>query len=446
MLKLRKKVDFNPQMQPVYGKIMKNWIVFIFFLYPSALAAPQVVDKIAAIVNSGIILESDVNNMLNMVKLSAQETDKKLPDNATLRRQILGQLVIDNIILQLAERANVTVSDDQLDQAIINIAAQNHMTFNQLRNRMACDGRDYDTYRAQVRKEMLIAAVRNSEVRRRVTISPQEVDSLAQQAAQTDNSAEFNLSHLLLLLPENPSQDQVDKAEALANLLIEQSKNSLEDLDKLAITDPANSYTLTGDQMGWGKLEELPSLFAVRLQGARKGSVVGPIRSDIGFHILKVNDIRGDDHKRVVTEVHARHIFLRTSLRITDQQAHDKLEGIAQQIKNGRISFSDVAKQLSEDSDSSNQGGDLGWSSLDRFDPALRNALIHLKKGEISDPVQSSYGWHLIQLINIRHVDHTDAAQKDHAYRLLFNRKFAEEEQTWMQEQRAAAYVKILDN
>ncbi|MGL9722654.1 peptidylprolyl isomerase SurA [Sodalis sp. (in: enterobacteria)] len=428
---------------------MKNWRTFILGLAlcaQCALAAPQVVDKVAAVVDNGVVLESDVNSMLTTVKRGAQEANQQLPDDATLRRQILDRLIMDNIILQLAQRANITISDEQLDQAIGNIAAQNHMTLDQLRSRLAYDGMDYNTYRAQIRKEMLIAEVRNGEVRRRVTILPQEVESLAQQiAAQTGNGAEFNLSHILIPLPENPSQDQVDKAEALANSLVEQSK-SRADFGKLAITYSDDPQALKGGQMGWGKLEELPSLFAARLQGAQKGSIVGPIRSGVGFHILKVNDIRGGDQKVAVTEVHARHILLRTSVVMTDQQARAKLEDIAAQIKSGRLSFIAAAKQLSEDPGSANQGGDLGWSSADAFDPAFRDALMHLKKGEISTPVHSSFGWHLIQLIDTRQVDRTDAAQKDRAYRLLFNRKFAEEAQTWMQEQRASAYVKIIDN
>lgn len=428
---------------------MKNWRTFILGLAlcsQGALAAPKVVDKVAAVVDNEVVLESDVNSMLATVKHGTQEANQQLPDDATLRRQILDRLIMDNMILQLAQRANITISDEQLDQAISKIATQNHMTLDQLRSRLAYDGIDYNTYLAQIRKEMLIAEVRNGEVRRRVTILPQEVESLAQQiAAQTDNGAECNLSHILIPLPENPSKNQVDKAEALANSLLEKSKSGA-DFGKLAITYSADPQALKGGQMSWWKLEELPSLFAARLQGAQKGSIVGPIRSGVGFHILKVNDIRGGDQKVAVTEVHARHILLRTSVVMTDQQARAKLEDIAAQIKSGRISFSAAAKQLSEDPGSANQGGDLGWSSADAFDPAFRDALMHLKKGEISTPVHSSFGWHLIQLIDTSHVDRTDDAQKDSAYRLLFNRKFAQEAQTWMQEQRASAYVKIIDN
>lgn len=428
---------------------MKNWRAFILgvaLCAQGALAVPQVVDKVVAVVNNSVVLESDVNSMLTMVKRGAQEVNQQLPEDAILYRRILDLLIMDNIILQLAQRANIIVSDEQLDQAIGNIAAKNHITLDQLRSRIAYDGMDYNTYRAQIRKKMLIAEVRNSEVRRRVTILPQEVDSLAQQiAAQTGNGAEFNLSYILIPLPENPLQDQLNQAEALANSLVEQIKSGA-DFGKLAIAYSAEPKVLKRGQMGWGKFEKLPSLFAERLQGAQKGSIVGPIHSGVGFHILKVNDIRGGDQKVVFTEVHARHILLRTSVRMTDQQVRAKLEDIAAQIKNGRISFSAAAKQLSDDLGSASQGGDLGWSSADAFETAFRDALMHLKKGEISTPVHSSFGWHLIQLLDTRQVDHTDAAQKERAYQLLFDRKFAEEAQTWMQEQRAAAYVKIIDN
>jgi peptidyl-prolyl cis-trans isomerase SurA len=428
---------------------MKNWrtvILGMALFAGSAFAAPQVVDRVAAVVDNSVVLESDVDGLLDSVKRNAADAHQQLPDDATLRRQIIDRLIMDNIILSLAQRANITVTEDQLTQSISHIAEQNHMTLDQLRSRLADQGISYDTYRKQIRKEMLIAEVRNSEVRRRVTILPQEVDSLAQQiAAQTGNGADYNLSHILIPLPENPSQEQVDKAEALANSLVAQL-NKGADFGKMAISYSSDPQALKGGQMGWGKLQELPTIFAERLQSAPKGAIVGPIRSGVGFHILRVNDIRGGDQKVQVTEVHVRHILLRPSVVLTDQQAQDKLNDVLAQIKSGKADFAAVAKQISQDPGSANQGGDLGWTSPDSYDPAFRDALASLKKGQISSPVRSSFGWHLIQLLDTRQVDRTDAAKKDQAYRLLFNRKFAEEAQTWMQEQRAAAYVKILDD
>ncbi|CNE53885.1 peptidyl-prolyl cis-trans isomerase SurA [Yersinia rohdei] len=427
---------------------MKNWRTLILGLVVcanTAFAAPQEVDKVAAVVDNGVVLQSDVDGLLQSVKLNAQQAGQQVPDDGTLRHQVLERLIMDNILLQMAKKMGITVSDEALDKAIADIAAQNRMTPAQMRSRLAADGLNYDTYREQIRKEMLTSEVRNNEVRRRITILPQEVESLAKQIGnQTSGDAELNLSHILIPLPENPSQQQVDQAEELAKKLASDIKGGA-DFGKLAIANSADSQALKGGQMGWGKLQELPSLFAERLQSAKKGDIVGPIRSGVGFHILKVNDIRGADKTVSVTELHARHILLKPSPVMTDDQARAKLSAAAADIKSGKASFATIAKEISQDPGSAMQGGDLGWASPDIYDPAFRDAVMKLQKGEISAPVHSSFGWHLIQLVDTRQVDKTDAAQKDRAYRMLFSRKFAEEAQTWMQEQRAAAYVKILD-
>jgi peptidyl-prolyl cis-trans isomerase SurA len=428
---------------------MKNWrmlILSVAITANTAFAAPQVVDKVAAVVNNGVVLESDVDNMLRTVKSQAQQANQQLPDDKTLRHQILERQVMDAIILQMGEKAGVQVNDQQLDQAIQNIAAQNRMSLDQLRSRLAYDGMNYNVYRAQIRREMLIAEVRNNEVRRRVTILPQEVDTLATQVgAQNTQGTELNISQILLPLSENPTQQQVDDQEALARQLVGQLKGGA-DFGKLAVTYSADPQALKGGNMGWGKIEELPTLFSQALSTAKKGDIVGPIRSGVGFHILKVNDLRGESKNISVTEVHARHILLKPSPILSDAQAQAKIEQIAADIKSGKTTFAAAAKQFSDDPGSANQGGDLGWASPEIYDPAFRDALLKLQKGQVSQPVHSSFGWHLIQLLDTRQVDKTDAAQKERAYRLLFNRKFAEEAQTWMQEQRASAYVKILDN
>ncbi|MEN4724786.1 peptidylprolyl isomerase SurA [Erwinia amylovora] len=427
---------------------MNNWRMLILgaaLTASTAFAAPQVVDKVAAVVNNGVVLESDLDSMMQSVKGQAQQAGQQLPDDRTLRHQILERLVMDNILLQKAKQAGLQVSDAQLDQAIANIAQQNKMSIDQLRSRLAYDGMNYASYREQIRKEMATSEVRNSEVRRRVTILPQEVDSLASQlASQNSAGTELNISHILLPLPENPTQQQVDDQENLAKQLVSEAKGGA-DFGKLAIAHSADPQALKGGNMGWGRIQELPSLFAQALVTAKKGDITGPVRSGVGFHILKVNDMRGDNQSISVTEVHARHILLKPSPIMTDDQARQKLQQVASDIKSGKLTFSAAAKQLSQDPGSANQGGDLGWSSAEVFDPAFRDALLRLKKGQIGDPVHSSFGWHLIELMDTRKVDKTDAAKKERAYRLLFNRKFAEEAQTWMQEERAAAYVKILD-
>ncbi|ENV0542613.1 peptidylprolyl isomerase SurA [Salmonella enterica] len=428
---------------------MKNWktlLLGIAMIVNTSFAAPQVVDKVAAVVNNGVVLESDVDGLMQSVKLNAGQAGQQLPDDATLRHQILERLIMDQIILQMGQKMGVKITDEQLDQAIANIAKQNNMTMDQMRSRLAYDGLNYSTYRNQIRKEMIISEVRNNEVRRRITVLPQEVDALAKQiGTQNDASTELNLSHILIALPENPTSEQVNDAQRQAESIVEEARNGA-DFGKLAITYSADQQALKGGQMGWGRIQELPGIFAQALSTAKKGDIVGPIRSGVGFHILKVNDLRGQSQSISVTEVHARHILLKPSPIMNDQQARLKLEEIAADIKSGKTTFAAAAKEYSQDPGSANQGGDLGWATPDIFDPAFRDALTKLHKGQISAPVHSSFGWHLIELLDTRKVDKTDAAQKDRAYRMLMNRKFSEEAATWMQEQRASAYVKILSN
>ncbi|EGN1484047.1 peptidylprolyl isomerase SurA [Salmonella enterica] len=428
---------------------MKNWktlLLGIAMIANTSFAAPQVVDKVAAVVNNGVVLESDVDGLMQSVKLNAGQAGQQLPDDATLRHQILERLIMDQIILQMGQKMGVKITDEQLDQAIANIAKQNNMTMDQMRSRLAYDGLNYSTYRNQIRKEMIISEVRNNEVRRRITVLPQEVDALAKQiGTQNDASTELNLSHILIALPENPTSEQVNDAQRQAESIVEEARNGA-DFGKLAITYSADQQALKGGQMGWGRIQELPGIFAQALSTAKKGDIVGPIRSGVGFHILKVNDLRGQSQSISVTEVHARHILLKPSPIMNDQQARLKLEEIAADIKSGKTTFAAAAKEYSQDPGSANQGGDLGWATPDIFDPAFRDALTKLHKGQISASVHSSFGWHLIELLDTRKVDKTDAAQKDRAYRMLMNRKFSEEAATWMQEQRASAYVKILSN
>ncbi|AFH94786.1 TPA: peptidylprolyl isomerase SurA [Providencia stuartii] len=427
---------------------MKNWktlILGLMFASSTALAAPQQMDKVAAVVNNGVVLESDVQNMLNTVKLNARNAGQQIPDDETLRHQILERLITDNIMLQMANQMQINIPEEAVNATIADIARQNGLTFEQMQARLKADGIDMAKYRSEIRKEMLIAEVRNNEVRRRVTILPQEVESLAKQiSSQADYEASVNLSHILIPLPENPTQEQLQKADAIVAKIMDEIKKGT-NFGKLAIAYSADPQALKGGNMGWSRLQELPVVFAEQLKSAKKGDVVGPIRSGVGYHILRVNEMNSANKTISVTEVKARHILIKSSPIMDDNQARQKLTQITQDIRSGKTTFENAAKEFSEDPGSALKGGELGWNMPDVYDPAFRDALMRLNKGEISQPVRSNFGWHLIQLEDTRNVDKTDAAQKDQAYRLLFNRKFNEEAQSWVQEQRAAAYVNVID-
>jgi peptidyl-prolyl cis-trans isomerase SurA len=408
----------------------------------SANAVPKVVEQVAAIVNNNVILESDVNDMLKTIKASADP--KNLPNDKVLRQQIIERLIIENLILQKAAKAKIKVSDNEVTNAISRIAAENGMTIDQLRSRLSTMGISYSSYRERIHNDMLIEETRMHEIRPRIKVSNREIENLAKNIArQPTNNIDVKISHILISIPEKASKQQIDNATNQAQDIINRAKKG-ESFAKLATSYSNDDFALKGGNMGWRKLNELPTIFEERLVRAEKGNIIGPIRSGVGLHILKVDDTRSEAPKTIkIQEVDARHILIKTNVLVTDKTAKQKLTDIRKSIINGTIAFEAAAKINSEDTGSAGKGGNLGWNRPEVYDNNFRNALTHLKKGEISQPIKSSYGWHLIQLIDTRQVDGTNTMNKDQAYRLIFNRKFSEEYQVWLQEIKGDAYIKI---
>lgn len=415
----------------------------ILFCAANIQAAPKVVDGVAAIVNNNVILQSDIDEMLQNVKASTDP--QNLPDDKALRHQIIERLINENLILQQAAKLNIKISEDDITEAIKSIAQKNNMTINDLRGYLASVGMSYNSYRHKISKELLIEQARMNIIKQRIMISDREVNNLANEIAKQPNkNREVNISHILIALPESPSKKQIEDANTKAQNIVDRLKKG-ESFAKLAATYSNDEKALEGGKMGWHKLNELPSIFEERLVRAQKNDIIGPIRSGVGFHILKVEGNHSEAPKIItIKEVNARHILIKTNVLVTDEIAKNKIQEIRQSIVNGSTSFASAAKLYSEDPSSADNGGELGWNNPNNFDSNFRAALLRLSKGEISQPVKSSYGWHLIQLMDSRNVDKTEDAKKDQAYRLIFNRKFGEELQVWIQELKGDAYIKIM--
>lgn len=415
----------------------------ILFCAANIQAAPKVVDGVVAIVNNNVILQSDIDEMLQNVKASTDP--QNLPDDKALRHQIIERLINENLILQQAAKLNIKISEDDITEAIKSIAQKNNMTINDLRGYLASVGMSYNSYRHKISKELLIEQARMNIIKQRIMISDREVNNLANEIAKQPNkNREVNISHILIALPESPSKKQIEDANTKAQNIVDRLKKG-ESFAKLAATYSNDERALEGGKMGWHKLNELPSIFEERLVRAQKNDIIGPIRSGVGFHILKVEGNHSEAPKIItIKEVNSRHILIKTNVLVTDEIAKNKIQEIRQSIVNGSTSFASAAKLYSEDLGSADNGGDLGWNNPDNFDSNFRAALLRLNKGEISQPVKSSYGWHLIQLIDSRNVDKTEDAKKEQAYRLIFNRKFGEELQVWIQELKGDAYIKIM--
>lgn len=421
---------------------MKSWktILFALLLSGSALAAPVELDKVAVIVNNGVILQSDVDAAMKTLRANAKKNGQALPSAEVLHEQIVEKLILDTLQTQEADRIGVRIDDNRLNQAISEIAANNQQTVAELSASIASEGLSYAEFREQIRKEIAASEARNALVRRRINILPAEVDSLSEMLAQeTSATVQYKLGHIQLRFSDNQDKAAV---EAQAKAIVEKLNNGA-DFSTMAYTYSKGPKALQGGDWGWMRKEEMPTIFADQIKMQNKGSVIGPFRSGVGFHILKIEDIKGLE-TIAVTEVNARHILLKPTVILSDEGAKRELNEFIRRIKAGEASFAELAQQYSQDPGSAAQNGELGYQTPDLYVPEFKHQVETLPVGKISEPFQTVHGWHIVEVLDRREVDRTDSAMKNKAYRILFNRKFNEEAGAWMQELRAGAFVEIV--
>ncbi|ENQ4672328.1 peptidylprolyl isomerase SurA [Vibrio cholerae] len=406
----------------------------------NAHAEPKQLDSVAVIVNSGVILQSDVDSALKTIKANAKQNKQPLPQETVLREQVLEKLIIDTLQQQEADRIGVKIDDNRLNEAIKEIAKNNQQTQEQLIASVAQEGLTYPEFREQVRKEMAASDARNALVRRRINILPAEVDTLAELLAQeTDATVQYKIGHIQLRVDDG--QDK-SAAETLANKLVNDLRNGA-DFAQMAYAYSKGPKALQGGDWGWMRKEEMPTIFADQIKMQNKGSIIGPFRSGVGFHILKIDDVKGLETV-AVTEVNARHILIKPTIILSDEGAQKQLNEFVQRIKNGEVTFAELAQQYSQDPGSAAQKGELGYQTPDLYVPEFKHQIETLPVGQISEPFKTVHGWHIVEVLDRREVDRTDSALKNKAYRILFNRKFNEEASAWLQELRASAFVEVL--
>ncbi|VFP82244.1 peptidylprolyl isomerase SurA [Candidatus Erwinia haradaeae] len=426
---------------------MTYWKVLVLsagLVSSTAFSSPHVVDQVAAVVNHSVVLKSDADRMIQSIKNEAIKTGQSLPNKNVLYHQVLEQLIINSILLQKSKQLGLYVNDSQLQKAISKIAQQKKMSVSQLIRSLSDSGINYASYREMIRHNLMVLELRTNEVRRRFSIMPEEINSLVSYLeAQNSSNFVFKLSHILLPLSENLTQKEALNRENMAVQLVHQARTG-SNFSKLVTDYSSGVQNLIEEDMGWRKLRDLPSLFSSFLMKANKGDIIGPIRSGMGWHILKVNDIDGKKKKISSHQVHVRHVFLRSSPVVSDSQLRSKLLQVSSEISNGRI-FSQVEQDLYQDFQSEYNGGDLGWRGIEEFDDLFRNILVGLKNGEVSQPIHSDSGWHIVQLLDSRVIDITDMEQKEEAYQILLERKLPIATLDWIEDERHFAYVKICD-
>ncbi|WP_255554777.1 peptidylprolyl isomerase SurA [Moritella sp. 24] len=402
-------------------------------------------DEVIAIVNEEVILASDVNALTSSVKKRATQAGQTLPAQDVLTQQALDKLIIDSLQLQMAKKMGMRISNAQLEDTLNNVAKGNNQTVEQLRQSVVADGGNFNNYKEDLRIQILTNEVQRMQMRRRITISDQDVDNLlAIINEQGQKNLQYRVNHIMLRVPNEADNATMEKLQAkIAD--IQTQVDAGKPFSDLALALSAGPKALDGGDWGWMNINEMPTLFAEAVTNAKKGDIIGPIRSSAGLHIIKVADMRGVE--TVLTkEVNARHILIKPSVILSDDKAKSLLNEYLTRIKSGDAEFSDLAKAYSDDTGSAVKGGELGWADPNIYVPAFKLALKDLKKGEISSAFRSSHGWHIVQLIDRRTQDTTDKANRQKAWQLLYNRRAAEESQAWLNELKQEAYIRILDN
>lgn len=415
---------------------------FILNSFNATLAAEVELDRVAAVVNGGVVLESEVNDLLASITLQAKKNNQTLPSDRALRVQVMDKLINDSIILQLGERMGMQISDAQLDETLSNMANENNQTLEEFRKMLVTEGENYESYRESVRKEMISGEVRRNSLRRRIYISPQEISNLLSvMKEQTNADVEYRLGHILVEFPTDPSQEDMNAAKVRADKVLELLESG-SDFTRIAMTSSGGANALEGGDLGWKTINEMPTLFSELVDGQPKDSLFGPIRTGLGYSVVKLVDVRG---RQVVEieEVKARHILIKPSIILSEAKAEAMLQGFVDKINAGEADFADLAKEYSE-GPTSTRGGDLGWSEPSKYDPAFSEALARLKIDEVHKPFRSSFGWHIAQLTGRRTLDATQQMNENRAHQILYNRKFGMESARWIKEMRDEAYIDLL--
>jgi len=407
-------------------------------------AAPRVylADAILAVVNNEVITRQELVDRLRLVERRMKNQNIALPPPAEFQRQLLERMILDRAQLQLAKEYGIRIDDVMLDRAVARIAEQNRMSLQEFRATLEREGTPFARFREEIREEIMMQRLREREVDNKIQITESEVDNyLAEQGAP--QGQEFQLSHILVRTPENASAEQIAERRKRAEEVLRQVKAG-GDFAKLAATYSDATDALTGGDLGWRNQDRLPQLFVNALDGLKQGEVSGLIKSPNGFHILKLNGTRSASVVKAagnsVQQTRVRHILIKVNQIVTPGDAKRKLTELKQRLDNNAAKFEDLAKLFSNDL-SASRGGDLGWIYPGDTVPEFERAMDALKPGEVSEPIESPFGYHLIQVLERKKDDVSQERQRLIARQAIRERKLDEATQDWLRQLRDRAYV-----
>ncbi len=409
---------------------------------PQTIANPQLLDRIAAVVDDDIILLSELEDRVRVIRQQMQDRNTPLPPEETLREQVLERMILESIQLQMAERAGIRISDNEINETIKNIARQNNMTPEAFQQALSSEGVSYKALRDQIKREMIINQLHQRRVASRIQINDKDIDNfLNSDFGKTNLAPDYRLGHILIPLSQSANPTERAQAEALVDEVLQQL-NQGADFAQVAATYSKGQKALEGGDLGWRKAAQLPTLFADTVLDMKKGDVAGPIRSASGFHIIKVLDLRGGT-EHIVEQTKVRHILIKPNEIRSLEDAQHLISDIRQRIIENKDSFDAMAKTYSDDPGSALEGGDLGWVIPGTMVKEFEQAMNNTAPGEISEPFRTRYGWHILQVLERRNQDMSEEVRRNRARTMIQRRKFDEELTTWLREVRQNAYVEI---
>jgi len=412
-------------------------------IIPVASAVASVsdpLDRIIAVVNNDVITELELDNEVSNIKKQLRQQKTQLPSDAILKKQLLERMIMRQIQLQLADRVHLRVNDETLNRTLDNIAAQNNLSLDDLRETLKNDGIDFMQFRENMRHEIIINQLQKRQVHNRISITKQEIERFIKNLElRGGKSSEYHIGHILIAIPEAASAEQISQAkEKSGNIL--KILNGGADFAQTAIEMSDGQQALEGGDVGWRRFEALPTLFSDWVDEQKIGNVSHAIRSPSGYHIIKLLGKRDNEQRHVVTQTHARHILIRTGEFSSTNEARDRVAKLRERIIAGE-DFSKLAKAHSDDPGSSTNGGDLGWTNPGEMVPQFERAIGVLSTNQLSEPVQTRYGWHIIEVLGKRSHDNSDSVKRKNAQEAIRARKIEPALQNWLRRLRSEAFV-----
>jgi peptidyl-prolyl cis-trans isomerase SurA len=400
----------------------------------------EFLDGIAAVVDEGVVLKSQVRNQLAQITTRARDQGMQMPPADVLEEQVLERLILTQIQLQRAERIGLQVSDAMLNNAIESIAQQNGVAFEDMPRLLAQDGMDYGDFRRSLREDMTVDNLRRIEVGQSINVSEREIEQcIADLEGNVVANSDYELSHILLTLTENASAEEVAEVEALAGQIHAQLQNGA-DFREMAARYSKGPTALEGGSLGWMQGQQVPTIFVDILQDMGAGDVSAPIRAASSFHIVRVDNLRSAVERSEINQSRVRHILVTPNEIIDDATARQRLDDALEKIRAGD-DFGEHAKLLSDDPGSANLGGDLGWAEPTAFAPEFAQTIESSEIGVVSDPFRTQFGWHILEVMERRIYDNTEDLKERNCDLKIRNGKMEQESQLWMQRLRDESFV-----